>query len=106
MRRILVFSLLLACAGCTMVKPLKPGTARIQSGGGTNGVGGFVSEIKQPENPAQSATPSGRPISLRTARYSTRRPIRPIGSSASTRSLSRVVRRPTALRPMATVMEP
>src|SRR5436190_21520054 len=56
MRRILVFSLVLASAGCTMVKPLKPGTARIQSGSGTNGLGGFVSEIKQPENPAQSAS--------------------------------------------------
>lgn len=56
MRKIIMFGFMLALAGCTMVKPLKPGTARIQSGGGTNGVGGFVSEIKQPENPAQSAT--------------------------------------------------
>jgi hypothetical protein len=51
-----MFGFVLALAGCTMTKPLKPGKARIQSGGGTNGLGGFVSEIKQPENPAQSAT--------------------------------------------------
>ena len=38
-----------------MVKPLKPGAARIQSGVSTNGVRSFVSEMKQPENPAQSA---------------------------------------------------
>jgi hypothetical protein len=56
MRRVFVFSLIVvAAAGCTMVKPLKPGTARIQSGVGTNGVRNFVSEMKQPENPAQSA---------------------------------------------------
>src|SRR3954451_16533028 len=55
MNRIVVFSLVLACAGCTMMKPLKPGTARIQSGVSTNGVRNFVSEMKQPENPAQSA---------------------------------------------------
>jgi uncharacterized membrane protein len=42
-------------SGCTMVRPLKPGTARIQSGVSTNGVRSFVSEMKQPENPAQSA---------------------------------------------------
>src|SRR5437763_686088 len=55
MRRILVFTLVLACAGCTMMKPLKPGTARIQSGVSTNGARSFISEMKQPENPAQSA---------------------------------------------------
>jgi hypothetical protein len=55
MRSIFVFSAVLACAGCAMVKPLKPGTAKIQSGVSTNGVRSFVSEMKQPENPAQSA---------------------------------------------------
>jgi uncharacterized membrane protein len=43
-------------SGCTMVRPLKPGTARIQSGISTNGLRTFVSEMKQPENPAQSAS--------------------------------------------------
>jgi len=38
-----------------MVRPLKPGAATIQSSIGTNGVRQFVSELKQPENPAQSA---------------------------------------------------
>jgi hypothetical protein len=42
--------------GCTMVRPLKPGTARIQSGTSTNGVRSFVSEMKHQENPAQSAS--------------------------------------------------
>ena len=55
MRRVLFFSLVLAFAGCTLVRPLKPGTARIQSGVSTNGARSFVSEMKQPENPAQSA---------------------------------------------------
>src|SRR3954453_21302714 len=55
MRRVFVPVLVLACAGCTMVKPLKPGAARIQTGVSTNGVRSFVSEIKQPENPSQSA---------------------------------------------------
>src|SRR5881394_498959 len=55
MRRMFVVGLMLASAGCTMVKPLKPGSARIQSGVSTNGMRNFVSEMKQPENPAQSA---------------------------------------------------
>ena len=55
MKNILLSVLLLAAVGCTMVRPLRPGTARMQSGVSTNGVRSFVSEMKQPENPAQSA---------------------------------------------------
>src|SRR6266704_2425575 len=55
MKKVVLFGFVLALAGCTMVKPLKPGTAKIQSSVGTNGVRQFVGEIKQPENPAQSA---------------------------------------------------
>ena len=55
MRNILLIVMMVAAAGCTMVRPLKPGTARIQSGVSTNGVRSFVSEMKQPENLAQSA---------------------------------------------------
>ena len=36
-------------AGCSSTRPLRPGTASIKSGAQ------FVSELKQPENPAQSA---------------------------------------------------
>src|SRR6266404_1158239 len=46
--------LVLLAAGCA-IKPLKPGRATIHSAVGTNGVAEFVSELKQPENPAQSA---------------------------------------------------
>src|SRR5436853_7027509 len=55
MKQIVLLLCALALAGCGTVKPLKPGTARIQSNVGTNGVQEFVSEMKQPENPAQSA---------------------------------------------------
>src|SRR6187551_136703 len=55
MKNLLLIPLIAVLAGCTLVRPLKPGTARIQSGVGTNGVRSFVSEMKQPENPAQSA---------------------------------------------------
>src|SRR6185436_7075741 len=37
-------------------RPLKPGGASIHSGMATNGAPDFHSELKQPENPAQSAT--------------------------------------------------
>src|SRR4051794_37024272 len=43
--------LALFLTGC-LTPPLRPGTALIHAGPGTNG---FFSEIKQPENPAQSA---------------------------------------------------
>src|SRR5437870_4144558 len=56
MRRIVMFGFMLAMAGCTSIKPLKPGAATTRSSMGTNGVHEFVGEIKQPENPAQSAT--------------------------------------------------
>jgi len=48
--------LLAVVTGCTPLRPLHPGAARMRSGLGTNGVPEFVSEMKQPENPAQSAT--------------------------------------------------
>jgi hypothetical protein len=43
------------CAGCASSRPPKPGVASIRSGTGTNGTPEFRSELKQPENPAQSA---------------------------------------------------
>ncbi len=59
MKKLLIVGIMgLAAAGCTAVKPLKPGTGRIQSSTGTNGVRSLVSEMKQPENPAQSASQS------------------------------------------------
>jgi len=41
-------------AGCSSMRPLKPGVARIQSTAPASGAQ-FTSELKQPENPAQSA---------------------------------------------------
>src|SRR5215471_6850135 len=56
MRRFVFVGILAAfLSGCSGVKPLKPGVAKIQSGVTTNGIHQFVSEIRQPENPAQSA---------------------------------------------------
>jgi hypothetical protein len=55
MKRVILIGFMFALAGCTMVRPLKPGRATIQSSVGTNGVHQFTSELKQPENPAQSA---------------------------------------------------
>src|SRR6266702_1654786 len=55
MKKVIMLGFVLALAGCTGVRPLKPGTAKLQSNVGTNGVRAFVSEMKQPENPAQSA---------------------------------------------------
>jgi hypothetical protein len=56
MKKLIPFLFALALAGCTSMKPLKPGTSSIRTGMATNGVAEFVSEMKQPENPAQSAT--------------------------------------------------
>jgi len=53
-KTIIVFAI--AIVGCGTIKPLKPGVARIQSNVGTNGVREFVADLKQPENPAQSAS--------------------------------------------------
>jgi uncharacterized membrane protein len=50
MRTVVLVVLIFALAGCTAVKPLKPGSVSLRSGGG------FASEMKQPENPAQAAT--------------------------------------------------
>jgi hypothetical protein len=48
-------ALLCIVAGCTGMRPLKPGNSSIRSGLGTNGLPEFRSELKQPENPAQTA---------------------------------------------------
>ncbi len=56
MRRLILSFAALALVACGTTKPLKPGVARIQSNVGTNGVREFVADLKQPENPAQSAT--------------------------------------------------
>jgi hypothetical protein len=50
-----LFGLVLLVAGCTAMRPLKPGNSVIRSSVGHDGVRGFASEMKQPENPAQSA---------------------------------------------------
>ena len=42
-------------AGCGSTRPLKPGTSAIRFGLATYGLPEFRSEMKQPENPAQSA---------------------------------------------------
>jgi hypothetical protein len=55
--------LVVALCGCATVKPLKPGTATIRAGTATNGLAEFVSEMKQPENPAQSAMQSFERVS-------------------------------------------
>jgi hypothetical protein len=46
---------LVVMTGCASRRPLKGGKAAIQASTGTNGMHQFVSEMKQPENPAQSA---------------------------------------------------
>src|SRR4051794_25279822 len=56
MKNILMLFAALAIVGCGTIKPLKPGVARIESNVGTNGVREFVADLKQPENPAQSAS--------------------------------------------------
>ena len=49
MRTLILCALLVLAAGCSSTRPLRPGTASIKSGAQ------FVSELKQPENPAQAA---------------------------------------------------
>jgi len=56
MKKTLILFAALALVGCGTVKPLKPGVARIQSNFATNGAREFIADLKQPENPAQSAT--------------------------------------------------
>jgi hypothetical protein len=55
MKQLIIVGLALMLVGCTSMRPLKPGKAAIRSNVSTNGVREFVSEMKQPENPAQSA---------------------------------------------------
>src|SRR4051812_39571700 len=56
MKQLIVLIAVLSLVGCGSTKPLKPGVARIQSNVATNGAREFVADLKQPENPAQSAT--------------------------------------------------
>jgi hypothetical protein len=56
MKKLILLAGILALAGCTGLKPLKPGVSSIHSGVTTNGAVEFRSEMKQPENPAQAAT--------------------------------------------------
>ena len=55
MSKAVLFGLVLVVAGCSATRPLKPGKAVIRSSVGSAGVREFASEMKQPENPAQSA---------------------------------------------------
>ena len=55
MKRLVLLGLVMLAVGCTSTRPLRPGKAAIRSNVSTNGVREFVSEMKQPENPAQSA---------------------------------------------------
>ena len=55
MKKLIIF-LAAILVGCGTPKPLKPGVSRIQSNVATNGAREFVADLKQPENPAQSAT--------------------------------------------------
>lgn len=55
MKNLILLALVLVSAGCMSTRPLRPGKSAIRSDVGTNGVREFVSEMKQPENPAQSA---------------------------------------------------
>jgi hypothetical protein len=56
MTRLIHLIPLLVAIGCAGTKPLQPGTSAIRTGVGTNGLAEFRSEMKQPENPAQSAS--------------------------------------------------
>src|SRR3954453_20947428 len=56
MKKLFIVSFAAIVVGCGSIKPLKPGVGRIQSNVGTNGVREFVADLKQPENPAQSAS--------------------------------------------------
>ncbi len=53
MKTLLICSILVLLVGCA-TRPLRPGTATIKSTAPSNGAQ-FASELKQPENPAQSA---------------------------------------------------
>jgi hypothetical protein len=55
MKKLVLFGLVLMVAGCSSSRPLKPGKAKIRSNVSATGVREFISEMKQPENPAQSA---------------------------------------------------
>jgi hypothetical protein len=54
-RLILLCATAALLAGCGTIKPLKPGSAMMRSGLNAKGQPEFVSDMKQPENPAQSA---------------------------------------------------
>lgn len=56
MKKLITLTLTLTFVGCSSNRPLKPGVARIQSNVATNGAHEFIADLKQPENPAQSAS--------------------------------------------------
>jgi hypothetical protein len=55
MKIVILLTAAMLLTGCASTRPLRPGTARIASSAPTTGAQ-FASELKQPENPAQSAT--------------------------------------------------
>lgn len=88
MKTLILCSLLTLVAGCASTQPLRPGTANIASSDPATGAQ-FASELKQPENPAQSAAQNFE----RTTETSL--PL-PAGTRVEERSIARDEKKPEA----------
>ncbi len=88
MKTVLLCSALAFVLGCASTRPLRPGTATIKSAARSTGAQ-FASELKQPENPAQSAAQNFE----RTTETSL--PL-PIGTKVEERTVTRDEKKPDA----------
>jgi hypothetical protein len=88
MKTLVLSSALLLLVGCIGPRPLKPGVAKIQSTAPSTGAQ-FASELKQPENPAQSAAQNFERTTESTL------PL-PAGTKVEERTITRDERKPDA----------
>ncbi len=88
MKTILLFTAFVFLVGCTSTRPLRPGTAKIASSAPSTGAQ-FASELKQPENPAQSAAQNFERTTETTL------PL-PAGTRVQERSVTRDEKKPEA----------
>lgn len=88
MKTLLLFSTLAFVVGCASTRPLRPGTSKITSSAPPTGAQ-FASELKQPENPAQSAAQNFERTTETTL------PL-PVGTKVQERTITHDERQPTA----------
>ena len=89
MKPVLLCLSLVFVVGCTSTRPLRPGTSKIASSAPSTGAQ-FASELKQPENPAQSAAQNFERTTESTL------PL-PAGTKVEERTITRDEKKPDAV---------